>query len=90
LAEQKKLNVNGLADKFRISRPAVSRHLKILSECGLVSMSQQGREKFCEVRFDKLTEVSTWVEQYRMFWEQKLDALDEYLQNLQAKEKSAE
>ncbi len=84
LAEQQKLNVNGLAEKFKISRPAISRHIKILSECGLVVTSQQGRDKYCEMKFQKLTEVSDWVEQYRKFWEEKLDALDNYLTTLQA------
>jgi DNA-binding transcriptional ArsR family regulator len=86
LAEQKKLNVNGLADKFKISRPAVSKHIKILSECGLIVTSQQGREKFCEVKLDQLNEVSLWIEQYRKFWEEKFDALDEYLKQVQAQE----
>ncbi len=87
LAEQQKMNVNGLAEKFKISRPAISKHIKILSECGLVITSQQGREKYCEVKFEKLNEVSTWVEQYRKFWEEKLDALGAYLSEVQSKKK---
>lgn len=81
------MNVNGLAEKFKISRPAISKHIKILSECGLVITTQEGRDKYCEMKFEKLNEVSTWVEQYRKFWEEKLDALDNYLTTLQAKEK---
>ncbi|MDD8017528.1 MAG: metalloregulator ArsR/SmtB family transcription factor [Bacteroidota bacterium] len=88
LAVQQKMNVNGLAEKFKISRPAISKHIKILSECGLVVTSRQGREKYCEMKFQKLTEVSDWVEQYRKFWEEKLDALDSYLTALQAQEKN--
>jgi DNA-binding transcriptional ArsR family regulator len=87
LAEQKKLNLNGIADKFKISRPAVSKHIKILTECGLVVTTQEGREKYCEVKLEKLNEVSNWIEQYKKFWEEKLDALDEYLKVLQAMEK---
>lgn len=87
LAEQQKLNVNGLAEKFKISRPAISKHIKILSECGLVVTTQEGREKYCEMKFEKLNEVSTWVEQYRKFWEEKLDALGVYLNEIQSKEK---
>ncbi|MDP1677805.1 MAG: metalloregulator ArsR/SmtB family transcription factor [Bacteroidota bacterium] len=87
LAGQQKMNVNGLAEKFKISRPAISKHIKILSECGLVITTQEGRDKYCEMKFEKLNEVSTWVEQYRKFWEEKLDALDNYLTTLQAKEK---
>lgn len=81
------LTLNGVAEKFKISRPAVSKHIKILTECGLVNIKQEGRERYCEVRLEKLTEVSSWVEQYRKFWEQKLDALDDYLTFLQTKEK---
>ena len=88
LAEkQQRLTLNGVAEKFKISRPAVSRHIKILSECGLVVTSQEGREKYCEVKLEKLNEVSSWVEQYKKFWEERFDALDEYLKTIQAKEK---
>jgi DNA-binding transcriptional ArsR family regulator len=87
LAEQKKLNLNGVADRFKISRPAVSKHIKILTECGLVVTTQEGREKYCEVKFEKLNEVSNWIEQYKKFWEEKLDALDEYLKVLQSMDK---
>ena len=74
-----KLTLNGVADNFRISRPAVSRHIKILAECGLVVVSQQGRQRYCEVRMDKLTEVTDWVEQYRQLWEQRFERLDDIL-----------
>jgi DNA-binding transcriptional ArsR family regulator len=77
------LNLNSIADKFHISRPAISKHIKILTECGLIVINQKGRERHCEARLDKLNEVSGWVEQYRQFWEQKLDALENYLQQIQ-------
>jgi DNA-binding transcriptional ArsR family regulator len=81
------LTVNAVAEHFRISRPAVSRHIKILKECGLVVVRQQGRERFCEIRLDKLSEVADWIEEYQKVWEQRLDRLDEYLNELQNKEK---
>ena len=84
----KKMTPSDLADNFKISRPAISKHIKILTECGLINIEQLGRERFCEVKLEKLNEVSDWVEQYRKFWEEKLDALEIYLQELQAKEKS--
>ena len=87
LLAHKKLNLNAVADQFDISRPAISKHIKILTECGLIIINQQGRERFCEVKLDKLNEVSEWVEQYRKFWEGKLDALELYLNKIQ-KEKS--
>lgn len=81
---QQPLNLNSVAEKFHISRPAVSKHIKILTECGLVIIKQQGRERYCEAKLQCLNEVSNWVEQYRQFWEQKLDALENYLQHIQS------
>ena len=79
------LHLNSVAEKFDISRPAISKHIKILTECGLVVMKQQGRHRYCEARLQRLNEISAWVEQYREFWTQKLDALEVYLQELQHK-----
>ena len=87
LLAKERLTLNGVAENFRISRPAVSRHIKILKECGLVIVIQQGRERYCEARFDKLNEVTDWVEQYRQLWEQRFDRLDEVLLEMQKKEK---
>lgn len=83
------LNLNAVAEKFDISRPAISKHIKILTECGLVTIHVQGREHYCEARLEKLNEVNEWVAQYKKFWEQKFDALEEYLQKLQAQQKNA-
>lgn len=82
---QEQLNLNAVADKFDVSRPAISKHIKILTECGLVIINQQGRERYCEAKLEKLNEVSDWIEQYRQFWTDKLNALDTYLAGLQAK-----
>src|SRR6185295_5173215 len=77
------LNLNSVAEKFDISRPAISKHIKILRECGLIVIRQQGRERFCEAKLQKLGEVSDWVEQYRKLWTEKLDSLENYLSELQ-------
>ncbi|MEP7236144.1 MAG: metalloregulator ArsR/SmtB family transcription factor, partial [Ignavibacteriota bacterium] len=77
------LTLNGVAEHFKISRPAISKHVKILAECGLVKVKQKGRERFCEAQLGKMSEVSDWVEQYRKFWETKLDSLELYLEELQ-------
>lgn len=82
------LTINGIAEHFKVSRPAISKHVKILEECGLIDVNQQGRERFCEAKLSKLGEVSDWVGQYRQFWEEKLDALEVYLQELQSNEQS--
>ncbi len=77
---QKSINLNALSGNFHISRPAISKHIKILTECGLVIINQTGRERFCEVNFDSLREVADWIEQYKVFWTQKLDALEKFLE----------
>jgi DNA-binding transcriptional ArsR family regulator len=73
------LNLNAVAENFDVSRPAISKHIKILTECGLVVIKQQGRERYCEAQLHKLHEVSEWIEQYRVFWTKKLDALENFL-----------
>jgi len=83
LLAAQRLTLNGVAEKFRISRPAISRHIKILKECGLVVIHQQGRERYCEAKLDNLREVSEWVEKSRQLWEGRLDRLDEYLKEIQ-------
>ncbi len=79
------LNVNAVAEKFDVSRTAIYKHIKLLTECGLIEVKQKGRERFCEAKLDKLNEVSDWVAQYKQFWEQKLDSLENYLDELQSK-----
>jgi DNA-binding transcriptional ArsR family regulator len=87
LLANQKLTINGVAEHFPISRPAISKHIKILAECGLVVVHRQGRERYCEARLDKLNEVADWIEQYQKIWEQRFDRLDEYLKELQKAEK---
>src|SRR6201996_315371 len=81
------LNLNAIAENFDMSRPAISQHMKILIECGLIDVTQKGRERYCEARLDKLDEVARWVEQYRMVWQQKHDRLDKVLIKLTDKKK---
>jgi len=80
-------NVNSIAEEFDVSRQAISLHVKILTDCGLIIIRQQGRDRFCEAQLDKLSEVSVWVDQYRQHWERKLDALETYLEKIK-KEKN--
>ena len=81
------LNLNAVAENFSVSRPAISKHIKILTECGLIVIKKQGRDHYCEAKLEKLGEVSHWIEQYKKFWNQKLDALEIYLEELQKNEK---
>lgn len=85
----KSLNVNSVAENFDVSRTAIYKHLKILAECGLVTVQQQGRERYCEAKLEKLSEVSDWVEQYRKIWTQRFDSLDAYLKKIQSEKKTS-
>lgn len=90
LLAQQSLTLNGVAEHFAISRPAISKHIKVLTECGLVIVRKRGREHYCELQLEKLNEVSTWVDRYRIIWEHRFDRLDILLQELQNKEKQNE
>lgn len=79
LLSDQSLNLNSIADNFPVSRPAISKHIKILTECGLVIISKQGRERYCRANLKKLEEVARWTNQYRAFWTSKLDALEEFI-----------
>jgi DNA-binding transcriptional ArsR family regulator len=79
LLAKQSLNLNAVADKFDISRPAISKHIKLLTECGLIIIRQEGRERHCEAQLHKLKEVSRWVEQYSEFWDKKLNSLQKFL-----------
>jgi len=81
LLAKQQLNLNAVAENFNTSRPAISKHIKILTECGLVTINQQGRERYCEVKLQKLNEVSKFIEQYKAFWTGKFDALEIHLNN---------
>ncbi|WP_257668017.1 ArsR/SmtB family transcription factor [Parapedobacter tibetensis] len=76
---QQPLNLNAVADNFDISRPAVSKHIRILTECGLITIKKRGRERYCNVNLESLNEVSQWVDQYRRFWNDRLDTLESLL-----------
>lgn len=77
---------NALAEHFHTSRQAVSKHLRILSECELVSQDQQGREIYYRLEIDKMKEIDEWLEQYRMIWESRFEQLDTLLSELKQQE----
>ena len=84
LLSQESMTVQCIAEKFNISRPAISKHLKILRECGLVDLRQHGRENFYYVDPAQLIPAFMWLEQYRQLWEDKIDSFEEYLMKLKA------
>ena len=77
----KKMTPNSVADKFSISRQAVSKHIKILLECNLLNQEKVGREIYYDFNPEKMQDVDKWVEQFRKLWENKFDQLDNLLNN---------
>jgi DNA-binding transcriptional ArsR family regulator len=82
LASGGKASVKELAEPFEMTLPAVSKHLKVLERAGLISRGREAQARPCRLEADPLREVSDWVEQYRRFWEQSFDRLDDYLHEL--------
>ncbi len=81
-------SVTELAEPFDMSMPAVSKHLRVLERAGLIARRRDAQWRHCRIDAGPLKEVADWAERYRHIWEQRLDRLDEYLQELQTKEKS--
>src|SRR3954452_2576465 len=79
--------VNELAKPFEMTLPAVSKHLKVLERAGLIARGRDAQWRPARLDAGPMREVSDWVEHYRRFWEQSFDRLDDYLKELQAKEK---
>jgi DNA-binding transcriptional ArsR family regulator len=80
-------SVTELAEPFEMSLPAVSKHLKVLERAGLIIRGREAQWRPCRLEPAPLKDVDHWIEHYRKFWEQSFDRLDEYLRELQAKEK---
>jgi DNA-binding transcriptional ArsR family regulator len=85
LISEQSLTVNEVAEQFNISRPAVSKHLKILDECGLITFKKVGRERYCMIDARSLIPAFMWIDQYRKLWEPRIDSFEEYLNHLKAK-----
>ena len=79
-------SVTELAEPFEMSMPAVSKHLKVLERAGLIERSREAQWRPCRLAPAPLKDVDDWVEQYRKFWEQSFDRLDQYLRELQTKD----
>lgn len=79
--------VTALAEPFRMSLPAVTKHLKVLQKAGLVTQGRQAQWRPCRLEAQPLREASGWLEEYRRHWEARLDRLEDYLRELQAQEK---
>ena len=79
-------SVTELAEPFKMSMPAVTKHLKVLQRAGLITRSRHAQWRPCKLHAAPLKNATDWLEHYRRFWEQSLDRLEDYLKELQAKE----
>ena len=80
-------SVTELAEPFALSLPAISKHLKVLERAGLIARGRDAQWRPCRLEAAPLKEIADWVEDYRNFWEQSFDRLDEFLLELKKKEK---
>lgn len=81
------MNLNTIAEHFDITRPAISNHIRILNECGMIEIEQVGRERFCKIRPDRLRQVHDWIGKYEELWIHRIESFEKYLHQLKAKRK---
>jgi DNA-binding transcriptional ArsR family regulator len=79
-------SVTELAEPFDMSMPAVSKHLRVLERAGLIARGREAQWRPCRIEAGPLKEVADWTERYRNLWEQRLDRLDKYLQQMKSRE----
>ena len=89
MLSRRSMRLNDLAENFDISRPAISKHVKVLEECGVISIESRGRERICQVRPQALKELADWINQYKAFWNSRLDQL-EFLLKEESKNRTKE
>jgi len=77
---KKDLTVNELAEKYDMTLQGVSKHIHVLMKSGLITQTKEGRTKYCKFNYEHLSKISELIDQYRAFWERRLEALDEYLE----------
>jgi DNA-binding transcriptional ArsR family regulator len=81
------MTLNAIAENFNISRPAISQHIKILNECGIIEIETIGRERYCKVQAKNLIPAFLWLEQYQKQWMQRIDSFEKYVTKLQSQNK---
>ena len=82
--------VNELAEPFNLSLPAISKHIKVLERAGLITQGQKAQYRPCTIDVTPLVEISKWTEQYRHIWQASFDRMDDYINQLNNKEKDSE
>jgi len=83
LASSQSVTAGAIADNFDAARSTVSKHIQILTECGLVEANQQGREIHYQIKMERMKEVDLWMDELRKVWEKQFDELDAYLEKIQ-------
>ena len=81
MLSDKDMPVNSIAERFKVSRPAISKHLRVLLKTNLVVPKQQGRKRYYHLNVEPLNEVMDWLRFYDKFWDEKLHSLKNYLEN---------
>jgi len=76
------LNLATIGEDFGVSRQAIAKHIKVLDECGMIMITQKGRERFCELQFNQLNAVTDWVNESRKLWNQRFEKLDKFLEKI--------
>lgn len=89
LISSKPENLTTISENFDMSRQAVTLHIKILEECGLITIKQYGRERYCELKPEKLKEVDEWISYYRTFWTKQFASLKNFIDNENQTKKKA-
>jgi DNA-binding transcriptional ArsR family regulator len=84
LVARNSMTQNDVASSFDVSRQAISKHIKILMECGILMIDQQGRERYYSLQPKKLAQVADWIEPFRTMWEDKFNRLDDVLKKLKS------
>ena len=87
LVANEAMTLNAIADNFKISRPAISQHIKILNECGIIEIETIGRERYCKLQTQNLIPAFLWLEQYQKQWVERIDSFEKYVDKLQSKNK---
>ncbi len=85
LLSSESMTLNAIADKFEMSRPAISQHVKHLTECDIVEIEQKGRERYCKIKPQNLVPAFLWLEKFQQQWTERIDSFEKYVNQLQPK-----
>ena len=80
------MTAGAIADNFEVARPTISKHMQVLSECELISANQKGREIYYELKVDKMKEIENWLAQFRKFWADRYNQLDQLISTIKKNE----